>query len=78
MNDTNCLMMSQQLLKAFLGFSFDQDLCLTFDMNSTLGSVVPLAMFFLFVFFVIGHRPSKRSFGANNRDKGHMVKIVIS
>ena len=24
---------------------FDQDLCATYDMNSTLGSVVPLAMF---------------------------------
>ena len=30
---------------------FDQDLCGTCDMNSTLGSVVPLAMFvFVFVF----------------------------
>ena len=26
---------------------FDQDLCATCDMNSTLGSVVPLAMFCL-------------------------------
>ena len=25
---------------------FDHDLCLNFDMNSTLGSVVPLAMFY--------------------------------
>ena len=28
---------------------FDQDLCATCDMNSTLGSVVPLAMFSNFV-----------------------------
>ena len=30
---------------------FDQDLCRTCDMNSTLGSVVPLAMFLNLVFF---------------------------
>ena len=27
---------------------FDQDLCLNFDMNPTLGSIVPLAMYFNF------------------------------
>ena len=30
----------------FWSMKFDQDLCATCDMNSTLGSVVPLAMFF--------------------------------
>ena len=38
-----------EILKLILGRDsedkFDQDLCLNFDMNSTLGSVVPLAMF---------------------------------
>ena len=38
-----------EILKLMLGRDsedkFDQDLCLNFDMNSTLGSVVPLAMF---------------------------------
>ena len=39
-----------EILKLMLGQDsedkFDQDLCLNFDMNSTLGSVVPLAMFY--------------------------------
>ena len=36
-----------------LKMKFDQDLCLNFDMNSTLGSVVPLAMFIKDLFTMI-------------------------
>ena len=43
---------------------FDQDLCLNLQydfgkMNSTLGSVVPLAMFSLFLFTTLGGKDKK-------------------
>ena len=50
----------------FWSMKFDQDLCATCDMNSTLGSVVPLAMFYSWNRSVAENIVSNKMIKANN------------